>query len=210
MLRPDKGEVLRYMQSKNIKDERILSEVDSSIEQCIEIISPKAVFMFLPVSVKNGGIDLELIKTNSQGLANVLKNSKECVLFLATIGTDIDRLITKYSKIQPHKALIYQAIGAELIEKYCDYLEKSISSGFKVELKMRYSPGYFDFDLSVQKEIISVLKAEKYCGVTLTENYLIQPSKTVTAICAVCDEQCERTENKCDNCENSQCIYKNN
>ena len=209
VIKPDRNEVLRYMQSRNIEDVRILSEVDSCILQSVEKITPKAAYMFLPVTVKDTQVDFGLIKTNSAGLARILRDSKECVLFLATIGTETDRLIAKYSKIQPHKALIYQAIGAELIEKYCDYLEKSIASNFKIGLKMRYSPGYSDFDISVQKEIISVLKAEKYCGITLTQNYLMQPSKSVTAICPITDTKCEKSENKCSDCENFDCIYRN-
>jgi hypothetical protein len=49
-------------------------------------------------------------------------------------------------------------------------------------MRPRFSPGYGDFDLSVQTNICDVLKTGKTIGVTLTDSLLMMPSKSVTAV----------------------------
>ena len=46
----------------------------------------------------------------------------------------------------------------------------------------RYSPGYGDLPLELQREIIRVLDCGRTIGITLTESLLMQPSKSVTAV----------------------------
>jgi len=46
---------------------------------------------------------------------------------------------------------------------------------------MRYSPGYGDWDLTVQKELLGMVEA-KSIGVTCTDTFILQPRKSVTAV----------------------------
>lgn len=203
--KPDTKEILRYMQLCD-PEERIKAEVEDAARECLGIIRPKASYMRLEVRINNDETDLKVIKFRSKGFKNFISGEKECVLFCATIGTEIDRLITKYQSFMPHKALMYQAIGAELIEKYCDHLcEKFFSDKCKKGYK-RFSPGYSDFDIKYQKEIISVLNGEKYCGITLSESMIMRPSKSVTAIC--CAGEDNNKESKCSGCGNKECSFR--
>ena len=45
----------------------------------------------------------------------------------------------------------------------------------------RYSPGYGDWDLSMQKEFLRTLNAEKKIGLCLNSSLLLTPLKSVTA-----------------------------
>ena len=60
------------------------------------------------------------MQTDSQGLCRNLQGCDKVILFAATVGLAPDRLIARYGRLSPTKALCMQAIGAERIESLCD------------------------------------------------------------------------------------------
>lgn len=52
-------------------------------------------------------------------------------------------------------------------------------------LVARYSPGYADFPLSAQRELLALLDAPRKVGVSLTDSLLMVPSKSVSAVIGV-------------------------
>ena len=54
-------------------------------------------------------------KKDTKNLSQNLNGCNKVLLFAATIGIEIDRLITKYSHISPTKSLIFQAKCAKII-----------------------------------------------------------------------------------------------
>ena len=81
-------------------------------------------------------------------------------------------------------ALIYQAAGAEMIEAYVDELNTKLkiqaaAEGYK--LRPRFSPGYGDLPIDLQRDFSRILQLPKTCGITLTDTLLMVPSKSVTA-----------------------------
>lgn len=76
-----------------------------------------------------------------------------------------------------------QAIGAERIEALCDTFCKDMENDFV--LKPRFSPGYGNLPLQIQKDIISVLDCPKQIGLTLNSSMLMSPTKSVTAITGI-------------------------
>ena len=108
--------------------------------------------------------------------------------FAATIGIAIDRLISKYNHISPVKALFMQAIGAERIEALCNLFNSEIRDEAVAKggtTRPRFSPGYGDLPLEVQKEFVILLDCSRRLGVTLNESLLMSPSKSVTAVIGV-------------------------
>ena len=113
-----------------------------------------------------------------------LKNTKKVILFAATIGIGIDRLIAKYSKISPSKAVVLDAIGSERIEALCDEFCEDLKRKFG-NLKPRFSAGYGDLSVEKQNEIFSILKCDKNIGLTLNDSFMMSPSKSVTAFVGI-------------------------
>ena len=58
----------------------------------------------------------------------------------------------------------------------------------KFSLRPRFSPGYGDFDLGAQRDILNVLNADKILGIKLGSNLLMTPKKTITAVQGVENE----------------------
>ena len=173
-----KKEISRY--AGNLHDENLINE-------CLAELSDKLVYNVcyqkFPVNKQDNKLYLGFAQTNSADLAKNLDGCDGILLFAATVGIEIDRLIIKYSKISPVKALIFQAIGAERIEKLCDQFCKDMSKEEK--LKPRFSPGYGDLPIDLQKEIFAALDCGKNIGLTLNDSMLMSPTKSVTAIVGI-------------------------
>lgn len=132
----------------------------------------------LPLAVKNGTCELGGLSLPSTDLANYFGDCRRAVLFAATVGVAPDRLIERYSRVSPSRALMLQAIGAERIEALCDAFCATLEGA----LPSRFSPGYGDLPLSVQQQLIRVLDTERKIGVCLNESLLMSPTKSVTAL----------------------------
>lgn len=176
-------EILRYAGVKKA-DEALLSMLRECISDARDALSYKVCYYEVPFSLSDGKCDFSHFSTNSKSLAKNLSGCDSVIVFAATVGIGIDRLIHKYSKLSPAKALIFQAIGAERIEALCDAFEEDIKSHGKAT-RNRFSAGYGDAPLEIQKEIFNLLSPQKNIGLTLGDSLLMSPTKSVTAFIGI-------------------------
>lgn len=184
-------EILRYMASLT-GGEEIHSLVDECLTEVLGMLEYKVCYAVLPVEIDGNIITLPCGRIESKNLAKNLSNCGRSIVFAATIGIGIDRLISKYSRLSPSKALCLQAIGAERVEALCDDFCKKIEKEYKMNgenLKPRFSPGYGDLPLDTQKMIFSLLDCPKRIGVSLGESLLMSPSKSVTAFVGITERK---------------------
>lgn len=183
----NKKEIMRYMSSQGGGDE-ILGLVDECLTEVREMLQYKVCYAILTAETDSNIISLSCGQITSRNLAKNLSGCDKAIIFAATIGIGIDRLISKYSRLSPAKALCLQAIGAERVEALCnDFCEKMESEfqGKGEKLRPRFSPGYGDLPLETQKMIFSLLDCPKRIGVTLGDTLLMSPSKSVTAFIGI-------------------------
>lgn len=128
------------------------------------------------------------IKTASETLAAAFDGCNGVLVFGATVGAEMDRLIMKYSSIQPSMALMMQALGAERIESLCDAFCEMTAAELSKQgktLMPRVSPGYGDISLAMQKDIFALLDCPRKIGLTLNDRLIMSPSKSVTAFAGI-------------------------
>ncbi len=169
---------------------------------------------------KRAFCDFGSFAVQSEQLAKNLDSCASVLLLAATAGVGIDRLIGKYGRIAPSKALMFQAIGTELVEAVCDMFSKEYEAEHNCTLRPRFSPGYGDLPLETQKDIFAVLEPARKIGLTLNDSLLMSPSKSVTAFagiteCSIRNElyglseyETNETQSKCEDCEKKDCIYR--
>ena len=123
----------------------------------------------------------------SKALSLRLSGCRDVYLACGTLGAAYDAFHRRVSVKSGADALIVQAIGAAAIEKVMDSIEDDIraelSSG--ETLVSRYSPGYADFPLSEQRTLLGMLDASRNVGVSITDDSLMVPSKSVSAVIGV-------------------------
>lgn len=180
-------EIRRYMASSDGgKDIREL--IDECLAEVSEKLQYKVCYTVLPVKSDGSVVTMPCGEIESKNLAKNLQGCGRVIVFAATVGVGIDRLITKYSRLSPAKALCFQAIGAERAESLCDVFCEKMRSEIKESgeiLRPRFSPGYGDLPLETQKMIFSLLDCPKRIGVTLGDSLLMSPSKSVTAFVGI-------------------------
>lgn len=201
-------EILRYAGCKQA-DTETLELLNSCINIVKDKLSYKVCYRELPLTISGDVCDFGVFSVNSKDLANNLSGCERVILFGATIGVETDRLIAKYSHISPSKALMLQAIGAQSIEALCDAFCRDIEKQYEMPTRLRFSPGYGDLNIELQKDIFAVLQCEKRIGLTLNSSLLMSPSKSVTAIVGIGGKgENEKSHNKCSICKNKKCTFR--
>ena len=183
----NRREILRYAACGKA-DGRVLSLMEECMAEIEHMLSYRVCFARFAIKKRENELDLGFVKVQSRDLAKNLALCDEIVLFAATVGLAPDRLTARYASVSPAKSLFFDAIGAERIESLCDAFcaelkaEEAKNGGFT---RPRFSAGYGDLPLSLQKEIFRALSPERYIGATLRESLIVSPAKTVTAIVGI-------------------------
>ena len=201
-------ECLRYA---GTTPQNISAEEKALFDACLAEIGNKLTYKVcwgrFPVKREESSLDFGFLQTDSKALMKNLAGCEEVIIFAATIGLEIDRLIRRYTNLSPAKALFFQAIGAERIESLCDAFCEELK-GEGLLLRPRFSPGYGDLPLELQKDIFRVLDCPRKIGLSLNESLLMSPSKSVTAIIGIGRGEAEEEQNKCGACQKTDCAYK--
>lgn len=200
-------EILRYAGCKT-EEATILALLDSCIQEVQSQLRYQICYRELPLSLNEDLCDFKLFCVQSKKLASHLKDCSTIILMAATIGIGIDRLITKYSRLAPSRALMFQAIGAAQIETLCDTFCQELEQKSEKKAMSRFSPGYADLSLQTQKDIFAVLNCEKKIGLTLNSSMLMSPTKSVTAFVGLTDHACKVSHHSCETCNQKDCLFK--
>jgi hypothetical protein len=202
-------EVLRYLGYRSEEaDEQIVSHIEFVSKEMEAEANAKNVFGVWDCRTESDAVSLGEINIKSLDLARHLCGCKKAVLFAATLGTGADNLLRRCNEVDMEKALVAQAVCTVMIEEYCDSVVCEASKNSLLDglyPTSRFSPGYGDFDISWQKDMLKLLDCEKRIALTLTDGYMLIPSKSVTAVVGFSKEKTDNNENKCARCTNTQC-----
>jgi len=204
----NKEEVLRYLGYKGQDiDENLTNTIEECRDEIKKVITPRVVYSYKNIKLSDDGV--EVITTNlilkGNDIKEHLKNSTECVLMAVTLGNEVEKRTRLYEKTNLTKALILDACATTAVEEVCDIVEnsvkeKAILSGMNITF--RYSPGYGDLPLDVQNSFLRALDAQKKIGLTVSENNLLFPRKSVTAIIGIVNSGIEKKKKSCKECSN--------
>ena len=120
-----------------------------------------------------------------QALSRHLQNCPKVILFAATVGLTIDRMIQRHFVTEPAIAVWLNAIGSERVEALCRLFCTELKADYAAEGLVpieRFSPGYGDLPLAFQKDIFTLLDCPRKIGVTLNQSLLMSPEKSVSAL----------------------------
>jgi len=203
-------EILRYAGCREAD-----AETDALLASCLREVTPllryRVCFITLDASFHEENCTVGPMRFFSRSLSAHLAGCPQVLVFAATLGVEIDRLILRCGKISPAKALMLQAIGTERIEALCSAFCASREHALQRRLTPRFSPGYGDVPLALQKEILPLLDAGRQIGLTLNTSLLMSPTKSVTAFAGIsaAEPSGERqTKIGCLSCTKENCAYR--
>ncbi len=206
-------EAIRYLgYGKAEPDKDIKELIYSSFQELEQIAERKLYYQSCGLTIlSNHGLLIDTIEITSRNLNKNLRGCKEVLLLGATLGTGVDRLLQKYERLDITKAVVLQACAAAYLEEFCDFEQQKIKEDYAKEglyLRPRFSPGYGDFPLDHQKDILEILGAAKRIGLTMTESYMLTPTKSITAVIGVSSQNEACHIKGCEVCTKEDCVYR--
>lgn len=187
-----RDEVLRYL---GYRGQALSAELDDRIaavtERCVTLARPRASLASFPVRrVTAELVELEgcTLRLTGRDIAAHVADATEVVLFAATLGADIDRELRRLSLVDTLEQVLFDAVATALAERTADAANARIrayAADRDAFTSWRFSPGYGDLPLSVQRDFLAALDATRQLGITLTPSNLMVPTKSVTAIVGI-------------------------
>ena len=167
-------EILRYLRCKENGIPR------EALTECIRLAEPhlayRVCYRECQVTYERDGAYLPFYPHPSKTLKAALQGAERAIVFAASIGHGIDRLIQGFGIRSTLQGLILDSYANERIESLCDTFCREITGSV-----LRVSAGYGDIPIEMQRDIFSYLSPE-CIGVTLNESLMLSPQKSVTAI----------------------------
>ncbi len=171
-------------------DDAVTELIESVTQEALPLLHYRVCWREALLNCNDYTLSFASVTVASRDLSRNLQGCTRVLLFAATVGLELDRLIAKYSKTTPSRALALQALGAERVESLCDSFlteQKSVYAEEGLLMRPRFSPGYGDLPLSLQKDIFCLLNCPGKIGLSLNESLLMSPTKSVTAVVGLYD-----------------------
>ncbi len=187
LLKYDLHEAARYMGYKHGAEpsEEICELVEETYNELCKVIQPKYIYKEYDFTKTEDGIIVDGIEFKSKKMLNHLRDSNSIILFGATLGQGADTLIRKYSVTDIAMTAVAQAVAGSMVENLCDIACDELKNEIKGEHRPRFSPGYGDFHISSQADFFKLLPMNKQLGISLSDGFMMTPTKTVTAFIGV-------------------------
>ena len=186
----DLSEPLRYLGVRGEPDPALHAEMSAVAGRLTRAVTPRWVWRVFHVKHTFDGEGLEgtgLVLTGEMA-RKMLADCSQAVLLACTLGAGFETLLRAEQARSIARAAMLDACGSAWVECGCDQAEREISARFPGMYRTdRFSPGYGDLPLELQKDICALLDAQRRLGVQVTDSLLMNPTKSVTAIIGLSD-----------------------
>ena len=195
-------EVLRYLGvSGGEPPEDLLESVRRCGKEIMRVARPRLVWRLFPLEgTTPAGTCLTLTGAD---IRRHLDDCHRCVLMAATLGADVERLLMQTQVADMAKALILDSCASSAVENLCDNFEEDLRTRVEAEgfyLTDRFSPGYGDLPLTLQRDFCDLLNTQRQIGLTVSPTSLLIPRKSVTAVLGISSRPRTTRSSGCQNC----------
>ncbi len=172
-------------------DEREKEVIERHIEYAVSLVSLKGAG--IRISLQDVGTEVTILETGAEirsaHLAGFLKGCKKALFIGATAGNVIvDAIQRDVEGGDMTRGVVCDAVGSEMTDAALDWIMEFFNRALTRERARltggRFSAGYGDFLLENQRMIYDMLKLDRI-GVTISENYILMPEKSVTAVAGI-------------------------
>lgn len=190
----NRNEAVRYLGGAGI---RLNYRMDVLMDECekavLEKASPKYLYVEkdLPCPQIMGGKDIE----------SHLNGCEKAIVMCTTVGSEVDKLIRISQISDMARAVVMDSLASVAVEQVCNAFDKIIAEKYSdYNMTFRFSPGYGDYPIELQKIILQMLDAPKKIGLCTNDNFLLTPTKSVTAVLGLSKNPIERKKRGCAIC----------
>ena len=202
-------EALRYLGAKET-NEQSTALIEGAWQSLQRTADPRYRVMRVDAAVLDDRVKIADFAVQSASLALNLRGCSEAYLLAATLGAGVDREMTKLGAVNVAEAFALQAAAASVLECFCDDICEDIARELEKEglyLRPRFSPGYGGFSTEHQSDILRLLDGGRI-GMGETASHMLTPLKSITAVMGISERQGICNDNKCKDCDKTDCLYR--
>ena len=210
-------EVLRYT-GYNEKIHELTEEMEIKIKNNTELVKRT----ISPRMVVSNIIDIEeaddhilcggVLRLEGNDIKAHLKDCYGIMIMGVTLGNEVDTLIRRTEILNMSEAVILDAACNVAIEEFSEKCEEEIRKNIRQDnkyLTMRYSPGYGDFPINIQEDLVNIIDGTRKIGLSVTSSHIMIPRKSITSIMGVANIDVKGKMAGCKNCVmKNKCIYR--
>lgn len=173
-------------QAKNKEMERIYND---QIEKADQLMNPKGVYRLLNVSSRESDritLQNHPFVIQSRQVQKMLYKSDPVCFLMVTIGPQMEEEVKHlFQDGRTACGVVLDAIASETADAVADHLHRVVlkelaeESGYSVT--PRFSPGYGDWPVTVQSELLEVCDGRRI-GISVNPSSFMVPKKSVSAV----------------------------
>jgi hypothetical protein len=139
-----------------------------------------------------------------------MRNIEKLAVFACTAGPSISTLSGKKKEAGDLLgSYVIDSAGTVIVEAAMDRIQELLAEqaarhGFRIT--NRYSPGYCHWPTSEQRKIFTLLP-QGFCGIKLTESYLMLPVKSVSGVIGI-GKDVKQLSHQCSICSMKDCYLR--
>ena len=203
----DLAQAARYFGARGEPDDRTMTLLETCAMPLLAAATPRAVWLEADTAaLAEAGI------LRGGDVMKHLENCPQAVLLAVTLGPGVDAQIRRAGVGDIAAGVASDALGSALAEQTADAAEaelRQLAAAEGTYLTGRFSPGYGDWPIGVQPLVAAALDTARRVGLCVTENDLMTPRKSVTALLGLSDHPVKGHLAGCGHCVlNTRCEYR--
>jgi hypothetical protein len=196
---------------KKLMDGRLNPYLEKMLEEnrkeCIKALKPAALYEIFTIDrIVNNSVYFKSGNIfNGPNISRILKGSEIAVIFMLTLGKEVDDLIKKVREGgDTLGTIIMDSITTEMLHVAGDQagriIKKNITVPDDYASTCPYSPGQYKWTIEEQKELFNMVDGSKI-GISLNQSYLMIPFKSISGVYGFGPkDKIDKTRVACDLC----------
>ncbi len=177
---------------KKLMGGRLNSHLEEMLSEnrmvCIKALKPAALYESFSIDkIVDSSVYFESGHIfNGPNISKILKGSEFAVIFMLTLGKEIDDLIKKVRDGgDTLRTIIMDSVTTDMLGTVGDHVGRIIKNNISVPegyaSTCPYSPGQYKWTIEEQKELFEMADGSKI-GISLNQSYLMIPFKSVSGV----------------------------
>lgn len=193
-------EVLHYLGCQKA-DEQTKAQILSAMEKIKRLARPKVIYQIVEIHGCENALNIPL---SGHDIEELLSTCDQAIFMAATLGGSIDMETKRLSIKDMGDMLVFDAVSNAGIEAVADAFQEELKQQFLKEgryLSDRFSCGYGDLSISIQKQFCEALDTKRKIGLYVNASSLLIPLKSITAIIGISKEKQQKRITGCAYCD---------
>ena len=201
----DRRELCRYLVCPMREMDRLEGEIAKAEQELMERAAPRCTFARFPL-IRGEGDALAFgpqIPLEGGDIRCHLAGCGAVILMAVTLGAGVDELLRRAAAQDLARSVLLDAAASVAAEQAAALAEgraaESLCRAGEYHTG-RFSPGYGDLPIELQRRVVLLLDAPRRIGLAVTNSLILTPRKSVTALIGVSDHPVAGRLAGCDSC----------